>query len=61
MQWDPVWRLYRPLNDLFPVTMGEGPRHSHRQGVRGIVYARGALGHMDCCGTHRSDIHIRVS
>jgi hypothetical protein len=24
------------------MTAGEGPRHSHRQGVGGIVYARGA-------------------
>jgi hypothetical protein len=25
------------------MTTMEGPRHSHRRGVRGVVYARGAL------------------
>jgi hypothetical protein len=39
------------------VMAAEGPRHSHRRGVGGIVYARGAPGHTDCCGTHRSDSH----
>jgi hypothetical protein len=29
MQWEPVWRLSRPLGGHFPVTAGEGPRHSH--------------------------------
>jgi hypothetical protein len=43
MQWDPVWRLYKPLGGPFPITVVEAPRHSHRQGVGGIVYARGAL------------------
>jgi hypothetical protein len=42
MQWDPMWQLYRPLGGLFPVTEAEGPRHSHRRGVGGIIYARGA-------------------
>jgi hypothetical protein len=28
MQWDPVWRLYRPLRGLFPVMVAKGPRHS---------------------------------
>jgi hypothetical protein len=60
MQWDPVWRLYRPLGVLFTMTAAEGPRHSHRQGVRGIGYARGAPSHMDCCGTHRSDSLVRA-
>jgi hypothetical protein len=27
----------------------EGPKHSHRQGVGGIVYACGAPSHTDCC------------
>jgi hypothetical protein len=34
----PVQTPQRP----FPVTTGEGPRHSHRRGVWGIVYACGA-------------------
>jgi hypothetical protein len=41
MQWDPVWRLYRPLGELLLVMVVEGPRHSHRRGVGGIVYACG--------------------
>jgi hypothetical protein len=52
MQWDQVWRLCRPLEGHFPVTAGEGPRHSHRWGIEGIIYACGAPGHTDCCGTH---------
>jgi hypothetical protein len=50
MQWDPVWRLYRPLRGLFPVTIAEGPRHSHWRGVGGIINAHGTPGHTDCCG-----------
>jgi hypothetical protein len=42
MQWDPVWRLYKPLRGLSPVMTAKVPRHSHRQGVGGIVYAHGA-------------------
>jgi hypothetical protein len=61
MQWDPVWRLYRPLRCLFPVTTAEGPRHIHQQGVGGIVYARGALGHTNYCGTRRSDNPVGAS
>jgi hypothetical protein len=34
-----VWRLYRPLGGLFPVTAAKGPRHNHRRGIGGIVYA----------------------
>jgi hypothetical protein len=55
IQWDLVWRLYRPLRGLFPVTAVKGPKHSHRRGVRSIVYAGSAPGHTDCCGIHRSD------
>jgi hypothetical protein len=61
MQLDPVWRLCRPLGDHFPVTTGEGPRHSHHQGVGGIVYARGAPDRMNCCGTRSSDSPVRAS
>jgi hypothetical protein len=39
MQWVLVWRLCRALGGYFLVTAGEAPRHSHRRGVRGIVYA----------------------
>jgi hypothetical protein len=61
MQWDPVWRLYRPLGGL--------PYHVQQwrvldiaiDEVLGIVYARGAPGHIDCCGTRRSDSPIRAS
>jgi hypothetical protein len=45
----------------FPMTAVESPRQSHRQGVRGIVYARGAPSHTECCGTRRSDSPIRAS
>jgi hypothetical protein len=61
MQWDPVWGLCRPLGGHFPVTAGERLKHSHQRGVGGIVYACGALGHMDCCGTHKSDSLVRAS
>jgi hypothetical protein len=43
------------------VTVAEGLGHSHRRGVRVIVYARDAPGHTDCCGTRRSDSHVRAS
>jgi hypothetical protein len=43
------------------VTIANGPRHSRRQGVGDIVYARGAPSHMDCCGTRRSDSPVRAS
>jgi hypothetical protein len=61
MWWDPVWWLCRLFRGHFPVTAGEGPRHGHRWGVGGIVYARDAPDHMDCCGTHRSDSPISTS
>jgi hypothetical protein len=61
MQWDLVWRLCRPPKGHFNMTAGEGPRHSHRRGVWGIVYACGTPGHMDCCGTRRSDSPVRAS
>jgi hypothetical protein len=61
MQWDPVWQLCRPLGGHFPMTAEEGHRHSHRRGVGGIVYARGAPDHMDCCGNRRSDSSVRAS
>jgi hypothetical protein len=51
MQWDPVWRLHKPLGGYFPVTARDGLRHSHQRGLEGIVYARGAPGHTDCCDT----------
>jgi hypothetical protein len=61
MQWDPVWQLCRALRGHFLVTAGEGPRHSHRRGVRGIVYACGAPDHTDCCAARRSDSLVRPS
>jgi hypothetical protein len=61
MQWDLVWPLYRPLEGLFPVSTAEGPRHSHQQGVGGIVYTHGIPSHTDCCGTRRSDSPITAS
>jgi hypothetical protein len=36
MQWDLVWRLYRPLRGLCPLIATEGPRHSHRRGVAAL-------------------------
>jgi hypothetical protein len=30
MQWDPLWWLCKSLGGHFPMTAGEGPRHSHR-------------------------------
>jgi hypothetical protein len=56
-----MWRLYKPLGGLYPLTVAEGPRYRHQRGVGGIVYARGAPGHTDCCGTHKSDNPIRAS
>jgi hypothetical protein len=43
------------------MNVAEGPIHSHRRGVSGIVYARGTSGHMDYCVTHRSDSPVRAS
>jgi hypothetical protein len=43
---------------LIPMTAVEGPRHSHRQGVKGIVYTRDTAGRTNCCGTHRGDSPI---
>jgi hypothetical protein len=43
------------------VAVGECPRHSHRRGVGGIVFARGALDYTDYCGTRRSDSPVRAS
>jgi hypothetical protein len=40
---------------------GEDPRWCSRLGVRDIVYARGAPGHTDYCGTGRSGSPIRAS
>jgi hypothetical protein len=61
MQWDLVWRLCRLLGGHFLGMAGEGPKHSHRRGVGGIVHARVAPGHTDCCGTRRSDSPVRAS
>jgi hypothetical protein len=57
----PSVALYRPHGGLFPVMAAEGPRHSHRRRVGGIVYAHGAPGHTDCCGTRKSDSSVRAS
>jgi hypothetical protein len=43
------------------MTTGEGPRHSDRRGVEGIVCAPSAPSHTDCCGTRRSDSRVRDS
>jgi hypothetical protein len=68
--WSRVWGVIYAVGPVvtvqtpqshFPLTAGEGPRHSHRHGVGGIVYARGAPGHMDCCGTCKSDSPVRAS
>jgi hypothetical protein len=61
MQWDPVWQLYRTLEGLLPVMAVEGPRHSHRRDIEGIVYARGASGHTYSCGTCTSDSPVKAS
>jgi hypothetical protein len=45
MQWDVVWQLCKPLRGNFPMMIGEGPRHRHRRGVRGVVYACGGPSH----------------
>jgi hypothetical protein len=56
-----LYLLYRPLECLFPVTTVEGPKHSHRRGVRGIIYACSVLSHTDYCGTRRTESPIRAS
>jgi hypothetical protein len=61
MQWDPVWLLCRPLRGYFPVMVGEGPRHSNRQDVGGIVYACDTPSHTNYCGTRMSDSPVRAS
>jgi hypothetical protein len=69
--WSRVWGIIYVVgpsvatvqtpNRLFLVMIAEDPRHSHRRGVWGIVYARGTPSHMDCCGTRRSDSPVRAS
>jgi hypothetical protein len=61
MQWDPMWRLDRPLGGLFPVMAAEGPRHRHRQGVGALSMHVAPPGHTDCCGTRWSDNPVRAS
>jgi hypothetical protein len=61
MKWDPVWRLYRPLGGIFPMTTAESPRHSYRRGVEGIIYAYGTPDQTDYYDTHRSGSHVRAS
>jgi hypothetical protein len=70
--WSRVWGIIyavgpslvtvqTPRRPSLRCTVAEGPRHSHRQGVRGIVYAHGAHRHIDYCGTCRSDSPVRAS
>jgi hypothetical protein len=56
-----VWRLLLDPSKVNRFDQVEDPRQRSRQGVGGIVYAYAALGHTDCCGTHRIDGHVRAS
>jgi hypothetical protein len=61
MQWDLVWRLYRPLRGLpCDVRQRRVLDIAIDEVFEGIVYARGTPDHIDYCGTHRSDSPIRT-
>jgi hypothetical protein len=51
VQWDPVWRLLLDPLNVNHFDRAEDPRQRSQCGVGGIVYAHGALGLMDYCGT----------
>jgi hypothetical protein len=56
-----MWQLLLDPSKVNRFDQTEDPRQCSRRGVRGIVYARGAPGHTDCCGTRRSDSLVRAS
>jgi hypothetical protein len=58
---EPSAATVQTLGGLFLVMIGDGPRQGHRRGVGGIVHACGTPSHTNCCGTHRSDSHVRAS
>jgi hypothetical protein len=55
-----MWQLSLDPSNVNCFDQVEDPRERSRRGVRGIVYARGAPGHMDYCGTRRSDSPVRA-
>jgi hypothetical protein len=55
-----VWQLLLDPSKVKRFDQAKDPRQRSRQGVGGIVYARGAPGHTDCCGTRRSDSPVRA-
>jgi hypothetical protein len=59
--WDPVWRLLLDPSKVNHFDRAEDPGQHSQRGVGGIVYACGALGHMDWCGTRRSDSPVMAS
>jgi hypothetical protein len=56
-----VVTIQTPWRPSLRCTAAEGPRHCHRRGVGGIIYARGTPGHTNCCGTHMNDNPVRAS
>jgi hypothetical protein len=56
-----VWRLLLDPLKVNRFDQAEDPSYCSRRGVAGIVYAHGAPGHTDCCGTRRSDSPVRAS
>jgi hypothetical protein len=56
-----VWRLLLDPSKVNHFDQVEDPRQCSRRGLRGITYARGTPGHMDCCGTRTSDSPVRAS
>jgi hypothetical protein len=58
---DLVWQLLLDPSKVTHFVQAEDPRQRSRWGVGGIVNAHGAPGHMDCCGTRKSDSPVRAS
>jgi hypothetical protein len=56
-----VWRLLLDPLKVNHFDHAKDPRQSGGRGVGGIVFARGTLGHMNCCGSHRSDSLVKAS
>jgi hypothetical protein len=55
-----VWLLLLDPSKVNRFDQAEDPRQLSQRGVEGIVYASGAPGHTDCCGTRRIDSHVRA-
>jgi hypothetical protein len=56
-----VWQELLNTLKVNRFDQAKDPRQCSQRGVGGIVCARGDPGHMDCCGTRRSDSLVSAS